>query len=264
MLPMPKSVLVVAPPAIGLLIALGAWHLVLATETVPAGSLPGPADVAGQLVEMLGERPVWIALWQTLRSAVVGLLAAVMIGVVLGTVIGRIRFVDDSTRLLVQFLRPIPPIALLPLMLLLLGPSDEMKVVLVVWGCIWPILSQTADGVRSIEPLALQVARSYRIGRARTWRSVVVPAMAPYIVTGLRVSASVSLLVAVMAELIGGAGGIGKMTANVSLAGQTSRVYGYVFIAGLLGIAVNFLLARFERHVLFWHGAHRRIGRHAR
>lgn len=259
-----RSVSALLPPVIGLTIALGGWHFALTMGLVPAGSLPGPAEVVRQLLEMLGERSVWIALWQTLRSAVVGLSIAVAIGVVLGTAIGRLRFVDDSVRLLVQFLRPIPPIALLPLMLLLLGPSEAMKVVLVVWGCIWPILLQTADGVRSIEPLALQVARSYRISRVRTWRSVVIPAMAPYVMTGLRVSASVSLLVAVMAELIGGARGIGKMTANASLVGQTPRVYGYVVIAGVLGIAVNFVLGRLERRVLFWYGAHRRRSQNAR
>jgi ABC-type nitrate/sulfonate/bicarbonate transport system permease component len=248
------------PPAVGFLAAIGAWQLILSTGVLPPGSLPYPGDIATQLLHLLSERSTWIALWQTLWSAVVGLAIAIVMGVVLGTVIGRIRIVDDSTSLLVQFLRPIPPIALLPLTLLLLGPSEEMKIVLVAWGCVWPILLQTADGVRSIEPLALQVARSYRVGKSRTWRSVVIPAVSPYIMTGVRVSASVSLLVAITTELIGGAKGIGKMTANAGLAGQTSSVYAWVLLAGMLGVAVNFALLRLERRVLFWHGAHRLSG----
>lgn len=252
------------PPAVGFITAIGAWQFVLETGLVPTGSLPYPRDIATQLLQMLGERSTWIALWQTLWSAVVGLVIAIVMGVVLGTSIGRIRIVDDSTRLLVQFLRPIPPIALLPLMLLLLGPNEEMKIVLVVWGCIWPILLQTADGVRSIEPMAFQVVRSYRVGKMRTWRSVVIPAISPYIMTGVRVAASVSLLVAVMAELIGGAKGIGKATANAGLVGQTSRVYAYVLLAGILGVAVNFVLSQLERRMLFWHGAHHRSGQDAR
>lgn len=252
-------------PVAGLVIAVGIWHLALATGFVPPGSLPDPAEVAGQLAQMLlGDPETWAALWQTLWSAVVGLAIAVGVGLVLGTAIGRLRFVDASTNLLVQFLRPIPPIALLPLMLLLLGPSPEMKLILIAWGAVWPVLLQTADGVKSIDPLALQVTRSYHISRLRAWRSVIVPAMLPYIMTGLRVSASVSLLVAVMAELIGGADGIGKMTANAGIVGQTSTVYAYVLLAGLLGVLLNAALSRLERRVLFWHESCRLNGRPGR
>lgn len=259
---MKQQAIALLPPALGFAVVIAAWQGVLASGWIPSGSLPYPGEVAVQLAQLLGERATWIAVWQTIWGAFIGMVLAVVIAVPLGTVIGRVRFVDNSSRLLVQFLRPIPPIALLPLTLLLLGPSDGAKVALVVWGCVWPILLQTADGVRSIEPLMLQVARSYRVGRSRTWRSVVIPAMSPYIMTGLRVSASVSLLVAVMAELLGGADGIGKVTANAGLAGQTSSVYAFVLLAGLLGVVVNFALSQLERRVLFWHGAHRRGGRH--
>lgn len=250
------------PPIAGLAIAIGAWHFALAGGLVPPGSLPYPAQVAGVLVEMLGERQVWGSLWQTMRGALVGLIIATIIGVLLGTLLGRLRFADDSARLLIQFLRPIPPIALLPLVLLLLGPSEAMKIALVVWGCAWPVMLQTADGVRSIDPLMLQVARSYRLGRAVTWRSVVVPAMSPYIMAGVRVAASVALLVAVTAELIGGAKGIGKMTSDAGLVGQTTRVYAYVVLAGMLGVLINVALARLEGRLLGWHGPHRREAGH--
>lgn len=233
------------------------WYGLLASGVVSREGFPSPDAIVGRTFSLLGEASTWSAIGQTLKSALLGLAIASLLGIAIGTVIGQSRVADISSGPLIQFLRPIPPIALLPLTLLLFGSGETMKLVLIAWGTVWPILLQTADGVRAIDGMSLQVARAYRIRPAAKFRHIVVPGMLPYLLTGLRISAAVSLLVAVMAELVGGAAGIGLLTARAQLAGQTETVYACLVITGLLGVLVNFGLSHAETRLVFWHG-HRR------
>lgn len=245
------------PAVVATACGLLAWYGLLESGLVSREGLPAPHAVLTRTVSLAGEMATWVAVGQTVKSALLGLAIATALGVALGTVIGQSRFANGSSQGLVQFLRPIPPIALLPLTLLLFGSGETMKLVLIVWGTLWPILQQTSDGVRAIDGLSLQVARAYRIRPAARFLHIIIPGMLPYLLTGLRISAAVSLLVAVMAELVGGAAGIGLLTAQAQLAGNTVNVYAFVLMAGFLGVVLNFALSRTEGRLLFWHGVHR-------
>jgi ABC-type nitrate/sulfonate/bicarbonate transport system permease component len=243
--------------AASVLAALTIWQLASLAGVLPESSLPSAAAVFREWASLLGDGTYWAAAWATLSSAMTALLLVVLIGLPLGLLIGRIHFVRESTWFLVEFLKPIPPIAMLPLALLLWGPGTTMKLTLITYGALWPFLVQIVYGVSQVDTTALRMSRSFRLGAWLTSTRVVVPGLVPFAATGLRVAASIALIVAVVTELVGGVSGLGREIVLAHSASELSRVYALILTTGVLGIAVNFVLARVERPLLFWHPTHR-------
>ena len=161
------------------------------------------------------------------------------------------------SRFTIDFLRTIPPVALIPLVLLVYGATPKMAFVLIVFGSTWPVLLQAMYGVHQVDPAARDVARAYRLRRRDRIRFLIVPSAAPFIATGIRLAATISLLLAIGAELLGGAPGIG---ASITLQEQNGDIPGmwvYVVLAAVLGVIVNLALIGLERRILTWHPAQR-------
>jgi ABC-type nitrate/sulfonate/bicarbonate transport system permease component len=235
------------------------WQLASMAGVLPATSLPSAVDVFREWVSLLGDGTYWAAVWATLSSALTALLLVVLIGLPFGLVIGRIRFVRESTWFLIEFLKPIPPIAMLPLALLLWGPATTMKLTLITYGALWPFLVQIIYGVSQVDTAVLRMSRSFRLGVWLTTSRVVVPGLLPFAATGVRVSASIAIIVSVVTELVGGVSGLGRDIVLAHSATELPRVYALILTTGLLGIAVNFVLAQAERPLLFWHPTHREV-----
>lgn len=243
--------------AASVLTALLIWQLSSMAGILPEASLPSAAAVFREWGSLLGDGAYWAAAWATLSSALTALLLVVLIGLPLGLVIGRIHFVRESTWFLVEFLKPIPPIAMLPLALLLWGPGSTMKLTLITYGALWPFLIQIIYGVSQVDATALRMSRSFRLGPWLTSSRVVVPGLLPFAATGVRVSASIAIIVAVVTEIVGGVSGLGRDIVLAYSAAELPRVYALIITAGVLGMTVNFLLALAERPLLFWHPTHR-------
>lgn len=233
------------------------WQLLSVTGTLDDQVLPSASSVLGELGHLLGTADYWAALWATLSSALTGLALVVLLGTVAAMLIGLLRFVEQSTWIVVEFLKPIPPIALIPLGLLLWGPSTTMKVTLITFGALWPFMTQMVYGIRQTNAVALDMARSYRLGWWLTTTRIVVPTLLPYALTGLRISASIAIIVSVVTELIGGAEGIGQTIAVAQVNNLLPTMYAYILTAGLLGVAVNLVFPMLEKPLLFWHPSQR-------
>lgn len=229
------------------------WELGSRTGVIPATTLPAASEVAAQLVELVQTPAYWAVVWQTLSSALLGVGLTVLIGVPVALAIGMSRFVRESTMLLVEFLKPIPPVAMIPLGLLLWGPTLTMKLTLITFGALWPFLVQMVDGVRQIDGAVLDTARSYRLTRTQTITRVILPSLLPFAATGLRVAAAVALIVAVVTELIGGAAGLGREIIIAQSAGALPQMYALIVTAGILGLLTNAVFAAAEKPLLFWH-----------
>jgi ABC-type nitrate/sulfonate/bicarbonate transport system permease component len=187
----------------------------------------------------------------------VGFASALVLALPLGIVVGSARPVYRSVRLLIDFLRPIPPVAVLPLAVLLYGTGTEMKVYLVAFSAFWPILFQTLYGVQDVDPVARDTVRAYGLGRfAQLWH-VVLPSALPYIATGLRLAATIALVVTIATELIVGSQGLGFAINQVRYASDMPAMYALVLIAGMLGLLVSVALRAIERRVLRWHPSQR-------
>lgn len=233
------------------------WELLSRTGILPAQAFPSAYSVLSSFVRSLGDSAFWSALWATVYSSAVGLVILTVIASAVALLVTSSRFLWNSTWFLIEFLKPIPPVALIPLGLLLWGPSPMMKIILVVFGAVWPLLTQLIYGIRSIEGTALDVGRSYRLGFLRTTRHIVFPSILPYALTGMRVSAAIAIVISVVTEMIGGATGLGQRIVVAQSAGNLPEMYALILAAGLLGLAVNALFRALEGPLLFWHASQR-------
>jgi len=225
---------------------------------VPERYLPPISRIAGALADELGQASFWRALGDTLEGWAIGLAVAVAAGVGLGLLIGSVPALRAATASTIEFLRPIPSVALIPLAVLLFGTDLRSKLLLVVYASFWQVLVQVLSGTQDVDPVAMDTAHSYRLGRWAHVRHVVWPTTLPYAVTGFRLAAAVALVLAITAELIIGSPGLGKEIAVAQTSGAVPAMYALVVVAGLLGVGVNLAARALERRVLAWHPSTRR------
>jgi ABC-type nitrate/sulfonate/bicarbonate transport system permease component len=231
--------------------AIGAWWLV--SLRVGADSVPTPAQAFRALITLFGEAAFWGALLDTSVTWAIGITVCALVGIPVGLFVGSNRLARRSTRFVFDFLRTIPPVALLPLGLLLYGPTRGMVLLLVISGAIWPLLIQSVYAAQQQEPLLGDVARAFRLTRRSRFLDIFWPSCLPFVLSGLRVTGTICLLLTVSGELLGGAPGIGTQIQLALNAVDTPRMYAEVIAAAFLGVAVNALLAVVRKRVLRWH-----------
>lgn len=241
----------------GIAVVLGVWEGTSRFGLVDSSELPPPSEVAQRFWELLGTSSFWEAVRFTLTSWAIGLLIGSAVGVALGVVIGGSESVWRALRPTLEFLRPLPGVALLPMALLTWGVTTSSDVFLVAFGTVWIMVMQTIYGMRDLDDVALQTAKSFRLTRRDRLRFVTIPSALPYIATGLRISSSAALIIAVTAELIIGTPGLGNAIGLAQAASVVGDMFALIFATGLLGVCINVLFTRFERHFLHWHRSQR-------
>ncbi|MFE6520462.1 ABC transporter permease [Streptomyces sp. NPDC057794] len=242
--------------------ALGAAGLavfLLLGEAVPRLGLvdedyfPPAARIAGALGRELADSAFWSALGDTLTGWALGLAVAVGAGVVAGVVISVVPYLREATASTIEFLRPIPSVALIPLAVLLYGTQLRSVLLLVVYASFWQVLVQVLYGVRDVDPVAEETARSYGLGTWARVRHVLWPTALPYVMTGVRLAAAVALILAVTAELVIGAPGLGARIAVAQTSQAVPEMYALVVVTGVLGLLINAGARTVERRALAWH-----------
>lgn len=251
---MPAVIRRIPPGVISTIVALIVWQVVGTVGPLAGDSFATATEAISALVEFLGQPLFWTALAETLRMAVVGFAISVVIAVPLGILIGLSRFAYRSTKFTFDFFKVIPPIVLIPIAILAIGPSLTMGVVLIVFANVFAVAIQTAYGVRDTDPVLLDTMRSYRMGLMKQIRYARLPSAAVQISIALRLAASASLVVAIVAGLLGGAGGLGSLLALTQSSGNADQTYAIILVLGMLGILVSRLLVRAQRGVVFWSG----------
>jgi len=239
--------------AAGALVVVALQEALTRTGVVDADYLPPFSAIAAELARRLSEPEFWQAVVDTVQGWAVGLLIATALGVVAGVVIGSLPLVRELTSSTVEFLRPIPSVALIPLVVLLFGTRPASSIILVVYAAVWQVLVQVLHGVADVDPVARDTARSYRFSPWRTARSVVWPTALPYVLTGFRLAAAVALVLEITAELVIGVPGLGHAIGVAQSSGAVETTYALVIVVGLLGVAVNLLARAVEKRALAWH-----------
>ncbi len=237
----------------GILVFLALWEAVSRGGLGDSRYLPPPSVVMGALLEALGSSQLWSALAYTMRGWLIGLSIASAAAIVLGLLIGMSPFLRRATRSTIEFLRPIPSVALVPAAVLLYGTSMQATLMLVLYATFWQVLIQTLYGTVDVDPVAQDTARSYGLGRLARVRYVVWPTALPYVMTGLRLGAAVALILELTGELIIGGGGLGEQIALAKTGGAVPEMYALVIVTGMIGIAINLLARAVERVALSWH-----------
>jgi ABC-type nitrate/sulfonate/bicarbonate transport system permease component len=242
-----------AQTATGIVLLLALFEIVPQTGLVPAAYLPPLHEVADALAEEAGRSLFWFALYETLRGWAIGLAVAAAAAIGIGLLIGTTPFLLVATRSTIEFLRPIPSVALIPLAVLLFGADLRSKLLLIVYASFWQVLIQVLYGVQDVDPVAADTARSYRFSRWGRIRHVVWPTALPYVMTGLRLASAVALVLAVTGELVIGAPGLGQQIALAQSGGAIPTLYALVVVTGIVGILINTLARWAERRLLSWH-----------
>ncbi|HEY4458769.1 MAG TPA: ABC transporter permease [Pseudonocardiaceae bacterium] len=188
-----------------------------------------------------------------------GWLLATVIGVVIGVAVGLSQVATDYTGTVFGFIRAMPPVMLLPVFLVLFHIGLQMQLATIVWGSIWPVLLNSIDGARSVEPTNLDTARVFRVSWLRRVCTVVFPAALPKIFAGMRISLAIALNLMVIAEMVGGTSGLGYQVLTNQSVFDYPDMWAGIVLLGALGYLLNRLLGAVEDRVLAWHRGSMRL-----
>lgn len=214
--------------------------------------LPPVSRILSTLGELIFSGQLLSHLMITLSRFLQGYLIAASIAVVLGTVLGYFRLAHSLFEAVIEFLRPMPSVAIIPVAVLLLGIGDAMIVAVTVYASLWPVLINTIDGVRHIERTLIDTGRTFGLNRRKILWQVVVPAAAPYTVTGLRISLSIALILVTTAEMIAGSKGLGFFILDEERSMNSSNMYAGVILIAALGYLLNRLFLLCEARAMNW------------
>jgi NitT/TauT family transport system permease protein len=239
-------------PGMLFLVALaGLWQLAAFLERSP--TFPSFTTVVAALI---GDRGVLLEeLGHTLLRAAAGFGLALVTMLPFGILVGRIRALGDIVEPVVELVRPLPPIAVIPVWMIFLGIGDAAKIAVVAYGASFPILINAIDAVRSLHPMLSHVARSLRLTRAERMRLVDLPAAMPRIVAGIRVSITVSLLLAIVAEMLLSTNGLGAFLVRSQESFRIDDALAALLLIVLVALLVNLTTEAIERKLLAWHHA---------
>jgi len=245
-----------------IVVLLLAWEIAAATGAMPSLSFPRMSGilaawwrlvVSGELPRELGD-----SLWRMFAGYFIG----AALGVLLGLLMGYFRIFYNLLEPITEVLRPIPSPAYLPIVILFLGIDDAMKIFMIAFASLFPVLINTYSGVRSVDPIQLQTARTFGVaGRRLVWQ-VVLPAASPFIFTGMRVSLAVALIVMVISEMVAASSGIGYFILSAQRGFQIREMFAGVLTLAAVGYVLNRLFVAIESRVLAWHYGYTQQQRH--
>jgi NitT/TauT family transport system permease protein len=232
------------------------------TGLVGLGILPRPSAVLAEAVSLVTDRGFLVDVAASVGAWAAGLAAAVIVAAPLGVLLGCVPIVEVATRALVELLRPIPSVALIPLGIIVFGADAHMKIALTFYAACWPILINTMYAIRDADPAAKETLRSFGFGPLGLLWWVGLPSAAPLVLTGIRVAASIGIIVTISVELLsGGTHGIGVfLIESQSGGGHPASLLAGALWAGLLGLAVNTVLVGVGRRLFRWHYAREASG----
>ncbi|MFV0375066.1 ABC transporter permease [Microbacterium sp.] len=189
----------------------------------------------------------------SLLRLIVGYALAVAVGVGVGIALGRVSWLRRQASPIVEFLRAIPPPALLPFTIVMLGVDSAAKIVLIAFVCVWPILLNTMDGIAGVEATMRDTGRSYGVSRWRRLLRVDLPAASPQIFAGMSTSLPLALILMVISEMVGATNGIGYFIIQAQRTFAIADMWSGIILLGVLGYLLNLIFVVIERRVLAWH-----------
>lgn len=174
-------------------------------------------------------------------------------GIFLGVIIGLVPAVEAAVKPIIDFFRTMPKPALIPIAILFLGIDSSMKIAVIVFGCIWPVLLNTVDGVKGVEPTLLSTAKIYGFSKAERLFKVILPSASPQIFAGIRVALPISLMIMLVTEMVAATDGLGYFMIDTQQVYAIPEMWSGILILSLLGYLSALLLSGVERVVLAWH-----------
>jgi ABC-type nitrate/sulfonate/bicarbonate transport system permease component len=238
---------------IGIVGFLAVWQLLSVLRVLNPEQLPSATDTFAELQTLIRDMEFWRNIGRTMTAWAIGLALATVVGTALGTLVGMVPFLRRATHTMVEFLRPIPSVALIPLAILIYGLQMPAALIIIVYASFWQIFVQVLYGVADVDTVARDTAKSFGLPKTTQLRELILPTALPYLMTGLRLAAAVALILAVTAEMTIGNPGLGRQLTVASGIGNITTVYAIVIVTGVLGLIINIGFRAIERRTLSWH-----------
>jgi len=240
-----------------LLIALW-WLLTLGPTNF---FVPKPLKLVETFWTVWASDRLWTDFLPSIVRLFIGLAASIVLGVVLGVLIGTYRWLRSFTEPMLEFFRAVPPPVLVPLLMLLIGINDQMKIVVIIAGAIWPVLLNTVEGVRAVDPVLSDTSLTYRITGFARLRYLVLPGASPQIMAGVRQCLSIGLILMVISEMFGSSSGLGFTIVLFQRGFAIPEMWSGIAVLGLIGIGLSFVFRDVEGRVLGWYHGLREMQR---
>jgi ABC-type nitrate/sulfonate/bicarbonate transport system permease component len=243
----------VARSALGfglIVVILVAWELASANGLIKALTFPRVSAIGSAWMDLATDGELFTEMLETLRRMFIGFGLACAIGIPLGLLMGASRFFHALFEPLTELLRPIPSPAYIPIAILLLGIGDSMKLAVVCVAAVFPILLNTYQGVRDIDPVVVDTGRTLGLRRGAILREVALPAALPSVLTGMRISLGIAFIVVVVAEMIIGNDGMGHLILDSQRTFRIPAMYAGIFTLAVVGYLLNWLFLRVESVLL--------------
>jgi ABC-type nitrate/sulfonate/bicarbonate transport system permease component len=240
----------------GLLFFLGlliVWELVAQARLINPLVVPPLSRILGVFSDLVwsGQIPLQVA--SSMKRAAAGYIMAAVVFVPLGILMGLSQSVYRLFEVIVEMLRPVPPPVMIPVAMLFFGLEDEMKIFVIFFSCAWPILLNTLDGTRNVDRVLLNTARTFGLSRWKIIWNIILPAASPQIVTGLKVSLPITLILVVISEMVGSTDGIGYFILDSQRRFRVAQMYAGMLTLAILGYALNQFFNVLYRLLMPWH-----------
>jgi ABC-type nitrate/sulfonate/bicarbonate transport system permease component len=228
------------------------WQWIADEKLVSPVFLPGPDRAWAALVKGMESGDLSQKLWATIERMIYGWLLASLVGIALGAAIGTSRLLRAYIAPMLEFLRPLPASAVIPVAIALLGLSDAMALVVIAFGSLWPVLLATVHGFSAVEPRLYEVGRALGLSRAAVILKIALPSASPDILAGMRLGLTVALILSVVCEMLAGRDGLGNWILLSARSFRAPDLYAGVILLGLLGYVSSVGIAAIERRLLIW------------
>lgn len=224
----------------------------LTATVVTSVYVPRPAEIGQALIAELQRGDMVSGIGKTLAAYAWGLLIAVVSGVLIGAALGASPTAYNALRIPIEFLRPLPSVALIPFSILLFGVGTTTTVAMIVFASFWPILFNTYYGVRNVNPVAVETARIFGLSRRQVFFRVQIPSAAVNIAAGIRISSAIALILVITVEILTRSGGLGYYIVRMQVAIRTEDMYAGILVVGIIGYVISVVLTMLERKFVFW------------
>lgn len=215
--------------------------------------VPTPGKLATTFVDVWFSEKFFTDVIPSLARLLISLAISLVLGVVLGVAIGLSRTLRWLLEPLLEFIRAVPSTILIPVLLLLIGINDTMKITVIVLGCLWPILLNTVEGVRSLDEVLKNTAQVYRLRGINRIRYLVLPGASPLIMAGIRHSLAVGLILLVVSEMFASTDGIGYSIINFQNRVAIPEMWSGIFLLGIIGVLLSVVFQAIQKRVLGWY-----------
>lgn len=214
---------------------------------------PTPPAIASAFVELWFSERFFVDVLPSLGRLLVGFALAAVLGVGLGVLLGLDARVRATVEPVLEFLRAIPPPVLVPLMIMLAGIDDSMKVTVIVFGCVWPVLLNTVEGVRAVDPVLSDTARCYGLSGPTRLRVLVLRSASPQIMAGLRLALALAIILMVISEMFASSSGLGFAIVQFQRTFAIPEMWAGMVLLGVIGFLLSSLFELVEGRVLGWY-----------